>query len=208
QLTPPPGKSLPESLDLVRTSQYGSLRRRSVPRGSTSRARSFFLWGSLGEHYSRPTAGNVPPGSVVLSAEPDGDRRSRPLRPTRVGAGMRRKERRMTPCHGAVDARRCPGVENRCEDRSPLAPKRARSRMLDRKKLAALFEEIALPHLDAVYRFALHLCGNEGDAQDLTQESFHQAFRKFHQFEQGTNCKAWLFRIARNGYVDRIRQRA
>jgi len=80
--------------------------------------------------------------------------------------------------------------------------------MLDRKNLAALFEEIALPHLDAVYRFALHLCGNEGDAQDLTQESFHQAFRKFHQFEQGTNCKAWLFRIARNGYVDRIRQRA
>jgi RNA polymerase sigma factor (sigma-70 family) len=70
------------------------------------------------------------------------------------------------------------------------------------------FESVALPHLDSVYRFALHLAGHEGDAQDLTQECFHQAFRKFEQFEPGTNCRAWLFRITRNAYIDRLRQRS
>lgn len=114
----------------------------------------------------------------------------------------------MIACCGRIDTQARPEAGNRREDRSRTAPERARTRMLDRKKKAALFEKTALPHLDAVYRFALHLSGHEGDAQDLTQECFHQAFRKFHQFEQGTNCKAWLFRILRNGYIDRVRQRA
>jgi len=70
------------------------------------------------------------------------------------------------------------------------------------------FAEAALPHLDAVYRFAAHLSGHEADAQDITQECFHQAYRKFHQFRDGTNCKAWLFRIARNAFIDRVRRRS
>lgn len=80
--------------------------------------------------------------------------------------------------------------------------------MLSRKTENASFESTAIPHLDSVYRFARHLCGNESDAEDLTQECFHLAYRKFHQFEAGTNCKAWLFRIVRNAYVDRLRRKS
>lgn len=80
--------------------------------------------------------------------------------------------------------------------------------MLFRQSKNLLFEESALPHLDAVYRFAMHLAGNESDAADLTQECFHQAYRKFHQFQRGTHCKAWLFRITRNAHIDRLRRRA
>jgi RNA polymerase sigma factor (sigma-70 family) len=79
--------------------------------------------------------------------------------------------------------------------------------MLIWKNKKALFQETALPHLDAVYRFAHHLCGNDADAEDLTQECFHQAFRKFHQFQSGTNCRAWLFTIARNAYIDQLRRK-
>jgi len=68
------------------------------------------------------------------------------------------------------------------------------------------FESTAMPHVDAVYRFALHLCGNEPDAEDLVQDCFAQAFRKFHQFRRGSNCRAWLFRIARNALIDRLRR--
>ena len=76
-----------------------------------------------------------------------------------------------------------------------------------REKKTTSFQELALPHIDAVYRFSLHLAGNEADAEDLSQECFHQAFRKFHQFQRGTNCRAWLFRIARNAFIDRLRKK-
>lgn len=68
------------------------------------------------------------------------------------------------------------------------------------------FEREALPHMDAVYRFAVSLTGNATAAEDLTQESFLQACRNWHQYEAGTNCRAWLFTICRNLYY-RQRQR-
>ena len=80
--------------------------------------------------------------------------------------------------------------------------------MLVWKNKKVHFEETALPHLNALYRFALHLSGNEADAEDLAQECFHQAYRKFHQFKKGTNCRAWLFKIARNAHIDRLRRKA
>jgi RNA polymerase sigma-70 factor (ECF subfamily) len=79
--------------------------------------------------------------------------------------------------------------------------------MLVWKGKRALFEETALPHVDAVYRFCLHLSGNEPDAEDLTQECFYLAFRRFDQFRRGTNCRAWLFKIARNHHIDRLRRK-
>lgn len=80
--------------------------------------------------------------------------------------------------------------------------------MLIWKNRKQLFEEVALPHVEAAYRFALHLCGNEADAQDLTQDCFHRAYRNFHRFQQGTNCRAWLFTIARNANIDRMRRKS
>ena len=66
------------------------------------------------------------------------------------------------------------------------------------------FEDEALPHLDAVYTMALRLSRNPDDANDLLQETVLRAYRFFHQFESGTNCRAWmltiLFNNFRNGY--------
>jgi RNA polymerase sigma-70 factor (ECF subfamily) len=69
------------------------------------------------------------------------------------------------------------------------------------------FEEEALPHLDAVYRFALRLSGSVDEAEDLVQETFLRAYRAWDQFEQGTRAKSWLFTICRNVFLRR-RERA
>lgn len=60
--------------------------------------------------------------------------------------------------------------------------------------------------MDAVYNFALHLAGSEDDARDLVQETYLKAYRFFDKFEPGTNCKAWLFRILKNSYINRYRK--
>src|SRR3990167_5805177 len=68
------------------------------------------------------------------------------------------------------------------------------------------FEEVALVHLDALHRSALRLTHNRPEAEDLVQETFLRAFRSFHRFNPGTNCRAWLFTILRNAFLNRIRQ--
>ncbi|MEW5842357.1 MAG: sigma-70 family RNA polymerase sigma factor [Bacteroidota bacterium] len=68
------------------------------------------------------------------------------------------------------------------------------------------FEKEAVPHMDAVYNFALRMTGDEDDADDLVQETFLKAFRFFDKFEKGTNCKAWLFRILKNSYINDYRK--
>jgi RNA polymerase sigma-70 factor (ECF subfamily) len=60
------------------------------------------------------------------------------------------------------------------------------------------FENVALPHAAGLLRYALHLEGEKARAEDLVQDTLLSAWRNFHQFEQGTNCKAWLFRILKN----------
>ena len=69
------------------------------------------------------------------------------------------------------------------------------------------FEQIALPHLNSVYRAAVALCGRSADAEDLTQATFARALERFHTFEVGTNCKAWLFQIMRNVRIDHLRHK-
>ena len=68
------------------------------------------------------------------------------------------------------------------------------------------FEAVALIHLDALYRNALRLTQNRSEAEDLVQETCLRAFRSFHRFNPGTNCRAWLFTILRNAFLNRIRQ--
>lgn len=64
------------------------------------------------------------------------------------------------------------------------------------------FVEEAIPHLDAVYRFALRLSrGHEDEAQDLVQDTFLRAHRGWEGFRLGTNCRAWLFTICRNSFL-------
>jgi RNA polymerase sigma-70 factor (ECF subfamily) len=77
----------------------------------------------------------------------------------------------------------------------------------DRRKR---FEDEALPHLDALYSMAVRLARNPDDANDLLQETVLRAYRFFHQFESGTNCRAWmltiLFNNFRNGYRKSTRE--
>lgn len=68
------------------------------------------------------------------------------------------------------------------------------------------FEKTALPHLNAVYRAAVALCGRVQDADDLVQTTLLKAFERFESFEVGTNCKAWLLQILRNTWIDRLRR--
>jgi RNA polymerase sigma-70 factor (ECF subfamily) len=72
------------------------------------------------------------------------------------------------------------------------------------------FEEEAIPHLDALYTMAVRLARNADDANDLLQETVLRAYRFFHQFEAGTNCRAWmltiLFNNFRNGYRKSVRE--
>lgn len=68
-------------------------------------------------------------------------------------------------------------------------------------KAEASFREEALPHLDAVYRFALRLAGSRDPAEDLVQETFLRAYSHWDQYTPGTNCKSWLFTICRNVFL-------
>lgn len=70
-----------------------------------------------------------------------------------------------------------------------------------------LFEEQALPFIDQLYAAAMRMTRNPSDAQDLVQETFVKAFAAFKQFEQGTNLKAWLYRILTNTFINTYRKK-
>ncbi|HEY5441185.1 MAG TPA: sigma-70 family RNA polymerase sigma factor [Gemmatimonadaceae bacterium] len=72
----------------------------------------------------------------------------------------------------------------------------------------AAFEREALPWLDDVYRFALSLTRDDADADDVVQETYLRAYRSWHTFIPGTECRRWLFTICRNVFLrSRERQR-
>lgn len=67
------------------------------------------------------------------------------------------------------------------------------------------FEQVALPHLDSVYRAAVAVSGRSDQAEDLTQATFARALERFSTFIAGSNCKAWLLQIMRNIWIDQLR---
>jgi len=70
----------------------------------------------------------------------------------------------------------------------------------------AYFEAEAIRHKEALYNFALKMTNDLDDADDLVQETYLKAFRYFDKFERGTNCKAWLFSIMRNTFINEYRR--
>jgi RNA polymerase sigma-70 factor, ECF subfamily len=68
-------------------------------------------------------------------------------------------------------------------------------------------EAEALTYLDPLYRTALRLSRNPQDAEDLVQEAYLNAFRALDRFEEGTNLRAWLFRILNNAFISQYRRR-
>ena len=77
-------------------------------------------------------------------------------------------------------------------------------RTADEKRVE--FEEVALVHTDALFNFALKMTRNRKDAEDLVQDTYLRAYRFFSRFEKGTNCRAWLFRILKNTYINNYRK--
>ena len=69
------------------------------------------------------------------------------------------------------------------------------------------FEAEALPYLDQLYSAAMRMTRNPSDAEDLVQETFAKAYAAFHQYQPGTNLKAWLYRILTNTFINSYRKK-
>lgn len=76
----------------------------------------------------------------------------------------------------------------------------------DEKK--TVFNKEFLPHIDAMYNFAYRLTFDEDEAKDLVQDTFLKAFRFIESFQEGTNAKAWLFRILKNSFINDFRKKS
>ena len=68
------------------------------------------------------------------------------------------------------------------------------------------FEDIALQHMTTLHAYALHLTMNSNNAKDLLQDTYLKAYKFWSHFEQGTNIKAWLYRIMKNSYINFYRK--
>jgi len=73
-------------------------------------------------------------------------------------------------------------------------------------KRQEIFDTEFLPQIDALYNFAYHLTYNEEDANDLVQETYMKAFRFIDSYHEGTNAKAWLFKILKNAFINNYRK--
>jgi RNA polymerase sigma-70 factor, ECF subfamily len=71
----------------------------------------------------------------------------------------------------------------------------------------AVFAEQAMEHMSSLYAAALRMTRNPADAEDLVQETYLKAYRGFGGFEQGTNLKAWLYRILTNTFINQYRSK-
>ncbi len=70
------------------------------------------------------------------------------------------------------------------------------------------FEQLTMPHADALLRTAVRMTRNPSDAEDLVQETYLKAYRFFDRFERGTNIRAWLFKIMTNLFINSYRDKA
>lgn len=103
---------------------------------------------------------------------------------------------------GLLDAPPAPRVQTRSLDSRAMPD--TTDELAERRRL---FEEQALPFMDQLYGAAMRMTKNPADAADLVQETFVKAFAAFGQFEQGTNLKAWLYRILTNTFINVYRKK-
>jgi RNA polymerase sigma-70 factor (ECF subfamily) len=139
---------------------------------------------------TRDRTGQQPRRPAGRAAQPCGPA---PRRSERVSSGVS-FERRLTalaPHHG---------TERGAEEVGPVTTETPEQRN-------ARFEETAMPFLDQLYAAALRMTRNPADAEDLVQETFAKAFAAFHQFQEGTNLKAWLYRILTNTFINTYRKK-
>lgn len=75
------------------------------------------------------------------------------------------------------------------------------------KEKDSVFNKEFLPYIDSMYNFAYKLTLDEDDAKDLVQDTYLKAYRFINSFEQGTNAKAWLFKILKNSFINDFRKK-
>jgi RNA polymerase sigma-70 factor, ECF subfamily len=98
------------------------------------------------------------------------------------------------------------------DDRVPVAPARDVDGELVRTELSddqrrELFERQVMPEIDRMYGAAVRYTRDPIEAQDLVQETVAKAFSSFHQYQQGTNLRAWLYRILHTTYISMYRKK-
>jgi len=80
------------------------------------------------------------------------------------------------------------------------------SPMSDKKDY--IFQNEFMPQVNALFNFAMHLAGNEDDANDLVQETYMNAYQSIASYKEGSNPKAWLFRILKNNFINEYRKKS
>ena len=76
------------------------------------------------------------------------------------------------------------------------------------KDKLSIFNQEFMPHINSMYNFAYRLTLDADDAKDLLQDTYLKAFRFIDSFQQGTNAKAWLFRILKNSFINDYRKKS
>ncbi len=79
--------------------------------------------------------------------------------------------------------------------------------VLSRADLERIFHAEAMPHVDALFGAAMRYTRSQRDAEDLVQDTLMKAFVHFEKYKPGTNCKAWLFKILTNTFINRYRKK-
>ncbi len=90
-------------------------------------------------------------------------------------------------------------------DETPMRGRKAA--FPDPREKRRAFEAMTLPHIDSLYGVALRLTRDRHDAENLVQDVFLRAFRFFDRYTMGTNCRAWLFRILYNTFINEYHRR-
>ncbi|NQZ74787.1 MAG: sigma-70 family RNA polymerase sigma factor [Ekhidna sp.] len=75
-------------------------------------------------------------------------------------------------------------------------------------KKSQVFDGEFMPHIDSMYNFAYRLTFDEDDAKDLVQDTYMKAYRFINSFQEGTNAKAWLYRILKNSFINGYRKKS
>lgn len=79
---------------------------------------------------------------------------------------------------------------------------------LTKQQKDQIFEQELMTHINALYNFAFRLVFDEDEANDLVQETYLKAYRFIESYEEGTNAKAWLFRILKNSFINDYRKKS
>ncbi|MCS7005234.1 MAG: sigma-70 family RNA polymerase sigma factor [Cytophagales bacterium] len=87
-------------------------------------------------------------------------------------------------------------------------PEKPKKQMRSHDEKIKIFHQELIPHINSIYAFLFKLIKDEEDAKDLVQETYMKAFRFIDSFETGTNAKAWLFKIAKNAFVNEYRRKS